>query len=180
MNVCIYGSASDAIPSVYLERAESLGKELGKRNHTIIFGGGTRGIMGAVARGTTSQKGSIIGIAPTFFDKPGILFPHCTDFIYTETMRERKQKMEDLSDAFIAFPGGFGTFDEFFEILTLKQLGKHTKPVILYNIDGYYDGILSQIETSVSEDFVSAQKLSILKVFTEEGPLLEYLEKELK
>ena len=110
----------------------------------LVFGGGAQGMMGAAARGVRDGGGSIIGVAPDFFDVDGVLFPDCTEFIYTKTMRERKQILEDSSDAFIITPGGFGTLDEFFEILTLKQLERHNKAIVVLNVAGYYDNISSR------------------------------------
>ena len=98
-------------------------------------------MMGAVARGMTEVGGEILGVAPGFFNVDGILYEKCTEFIYTETMRQRKQIMEDRADAFVMTAGGIGTFEEFFEILTLKQLGRHNKPIAILNTNGYYDAM---------------------------------------
>ena len=138
-------------------------------------GGGATGLMGAAARGFTKGGGHIIGVVPHFFNIDGILYDKCDDMIRTETMRERKQIMEDHADAFVIVPGGVGTFDEFFEILTLKQLGRHQKPIIIYNLFGYYDKLLEFLKVSVAENFVSDVSLGLFEVISDERELLSYL-----
>lgn len=110
--------------------------------------------MGAAARGMSSVGGrGIIGVAPRFFDEPGILYEGCTEMIFTETMSERKKAMEDMSEAFVTLPGGIGTFEEFFEALTLKQLGRHAKAMAVLNTLGYYDSMESMLQKAVDERF---------------------------
>ena len=155
MNICVYAASSDAVASAYLEAAEELGRLLAKNGHTLVFGGGQGGLMGACARGAASGGGEILGIAPRFFDEPGILFPGCTRFLYTETMRERKQLMEEHSQAFLVLPGGIGTFEEFLETLTLKQLGRHGKPMALLNTLGYYEPLLAMLRAAADSGFLS-------------------------
>ncbi len=176
MNICLYGASSDTIDKLYIEKTEMLGKEMGKRGHTLIFGGGARGLMGAAARGITKAGGKAIGIAPSFFNVDGVLFPMCAEFIYTKTMRERKQILEEKSDAFIATPGGIGTFDELFEIATLKQLGQHNKPVVLFNINGYFDNLLKMLDDAVKGEFMTDGARSIFKSFSDEKELIDFLE----
>ena len=129
MKICIYGASGDELAQEYFDAAQSLGRLIAEGGHSLVFGGGSRGLMGACARGALSRGGEIVGVAPRFFDEPGILFPGCSRFVFTETMRERKAVMEDLADAFVVLPGGIGTFEEFLETLTLKQLGRHDKPI---------------------------------------------------
>ncbi|MBQ3518794.1 MAG: TIGR00730 family Rossman fold protein [Clostridia bacterium] len=176
MNICIYGASSDAIDPVYLKRVEVLGENLAKRGHGLVFGAGAKGVMGAAARGFHKAGGNIKGVAPTFFNVDGILFEHCTEFVPTETMRERKQIMEDSADGFIIAPGGIGTFEEFFEILTLKQLGRHAKPIAIYNVNGYYDAMLAMLNKSVKENFMREVTLDLYKVFDDDDAMIHYLE----
>ena len=110
MRICIFGSASDDIDSVYIEAGEKLGEMLGKKGHSLIFGAGNSGMMGAVARGFHRAGAEIVGVVPSFFPD-GVLFPHCTELVKTETMRERKAIMEERADAFITTVGGIGTFE---------------------------------------------------------------------
>ena len=141
MNVCVFGAASDLIDKSYIETAEKLGEMLGKRGHNLVFGAGNNGMMGAVARGIKKENRHITGVIPEFFKEEKIenIFPECDEIIYTETMAQRKTKMGELADAFIIVPGGVGTFEEMFEVITLKQLGRHTKPIAIYDMNGYYD-----------------------------------------
>ena len=176
MKICVYGASSNAIRAAYLEAGESLGRLMARRGHELVFGGGAQGMMGAVARGVTAGGGRSTGIAPSFFQVDGVLYEHCTDFLYTETMRQRKQAMEDRSDGFIMTPGGIGTYEEFFEILTLKQLGRHAKPIAVFNVAGYFDDLLRMLETTVREGFMERACLDLCRVFTEPEPLLDYLE----
>ena len=176
MNICIYGASSDAIDPVYLSRVENLGETLAKRGHGLVFGAGAKGVMGAAARGFRKAGGPIKGVAPTFFNVDGVLFEHCTEFVPTETMRERKQIMEDSADAFIIGPGGIGTFEEFFEILTLKQLGRHAKPIAIYNVNGYYDSMLAMLQKSADENFMRRLTLDLYKVFDDDAQMIDYLE----
>lgn len=176
MNICIYGASSNKIDSSFMESAEKLGEELAKRGHSLVFGGGTNGLMGAVARGFSKKDGKIIGIAPSFFNVDGVLFDKCDEFIYPETMRKRKEIMEQKSDAFIMTPGGVGTFDEFFEILTLKQLGLHSKPIAIFNINGYFDNLIATLNSAVDTKFMDNRTLELCPVFEETTPLINYLE----
>lgn len=164
MKACIYGAASNNIDPTFIKAGEELGKALAKNGHGIVYGGGKNGMMGAVARGVFEEEGEIIGVAPKFFLVDGVLFENCTEFIYTETMRQRKQIMEEKSDLFIVTPGGIGTFDEFFEIYSLRQLKRHTKNIIIYNINGYFNPMLDMIKASIDGHFVSPQNLKLLTV----------------
>lgn len=176
MNICVYGASSNAIDKTYLEAGEKLGQEMAKRGHGLVFGGGAQGMMGAAARGVTTFDGEILGIAPSFFNVDGILYEKCTQFIYTETMRQRKQLMEEHADAFIMTAGGIGTFEEFFEILTLKQLGRHNKPIAILNTNGYYDSMEQMLRTAVEQNFMKAACLQLYGIFEEPAALLQYLE----
>ena len=161
MRICVYGASGDALDPRYFAAAEELGELLAQAGHGMVFGGGAGGLMGACARGASKAGGEIIGIAPRFFDEPGVLYPGCTDFIFTETMRERKALMEEKSDAFLVLPGGIGTFEEFFETLTLKQLGRHGKPMAMLNTLGYYDSMLAMLEQAADQGFMSRNCLRL-------------------
>ena len=173
MNLCVYGASSDKIDKVYIKTVEKMGLEMAKRGHGLVFGGGAEGLMGAAARGMSAGGGKIIGVAPSFFEVDGVLYDRCTEFIYTETMRERKQTMEDKSDAFIMTPGGIGTFEEFFEILTLKQLCRHQKAIAVLNINGYFDDIAQLMDTAEKGGFLKNETLKLYKFFTDYNVLLD-------
>lgn len=176
MNICVYGASSQAIDKKYISAVEKLGEEMALRNHSLVFGGGTNGLMGAVVRGLQRKGGKCVGIAPTFFDAPGILHQTCDEFIFTNTMRERKQLMEDRSDGFIMVPGGIGTLEEFFEILTLKQLKQHDKPIAVFNVEGYFDDLESMIKKAFREGFMREGSDNLYKSFDETSALLDYFD----
>lgn len=176
MKICVYGASSNKIDERYIKVTEELGLKMAKRGHELIYGAGANGLMGAAARGMTEGGGKITGIVPSFFKVDGILYDKCDKMIYTETMRERKQIMEDSSDAFVMVPGGLGTFDEFFEILTLKQLARHSKPIAVLNTLGYYDKLFQFLEHSSDEGFVRKDYVQMLKSFDNVDALLDYIE----
>ena len=175
MNICIYGASSIKTSKEYIESVEKLGEALAKGGHSLVFGGGASGLMGASARGFAKESGKIIGVAPRFFDADGILYDKCTEFIFTDTMRERKKILEDKSDVFIVCPGGVGTFDEFFEIITLKQLGRHSKQIIIFNTQNYFDELINMMNKAFKEDFLTEKTLSLYEVAKNEEEVLEFI-----
>lgn len=175
MNICVYGAASKNIDPKYTDAGYDLGLKLAKRGHGLVFGGGNGGMMGAVARGAHDGGAHIIGIAPSFFNIDGVLYPHSDEVIYTETMRQRKQKMEDMSGAFIVTPGGIGTFEEFFEILTLKQLARTDKPLVILNTAGYYDSMLMMMRHSIENNFLTASTMGLIFVADTPDDALDYI-----
>lgn len=178
MKICVYGAASSKINEVFIKTGEELGRELVNHNHSLVFGGGRNGMMGAVARGVKENNGSILGISPDYFEESNaeISFIGCTEFIKTKTMRERKKLLDENSDAFIITPGGVGTFDEFFEILTLKQLGRHNKPIVIFNIDNYYKSLLEMIHMSVEKNFIPQECTKLYKITSTIQETLDYIE----
>ena len=176
MNICLYGASSDNINDNFKKKAFALGSLIAKRGHSLVYGAGANGLMGATAKGVHSENGEIIGISPSFFNVDGILFDKCTKLITTDTMRERKKLMEDLADAFVVAPGGIGTFDEFFEIYTLKQLNRHNKPLVLFNIDGFYNPFLQMLKHTADNGFMNNETLNLFKVFNDENDIIDYIE----
>ena len=179
MKICVYGAASSEIDKCFVEVGEELGRKMADRNIGLVFGGGRNGMMGAVARGVAQNGGDILGISPKFFEENNaeISFPECSEFIHTDTMRERKKLLDEKSDAFIITPGGIGTFDEFFEILTLKQLGRHNKAIVIFNIDGYFDNMLKMMQKSIERRFITEDCIELYKVVTSVEEALDYIEK---
>ena len=139
MKICVFGASSAHIDQIYIKNVEELGEKLAKRGHSLVFGAGGTGLMGAAARGFKRGGGRIVGVVPTFFRDDGAeqLYGECDEVIYPETMRERKAIMEDLADIFVVVPGGIGTLEELFEVLTLKQLNRHHKGIVIDEINGY-------------------------------------------
>ena len=175
MRVCVFGASSKDIAQVYFDGAFALGELLARRGHEIVFGGGASGLMGAAARGARSAGGRLIGVAPRFFDQPGVLFD-CDEMVFTETMGERKKAMEDMAEAFVTLPGGIGTFEEFFEALTLKQLGRHAKAMALLNTNGYYSELEAMLRRAVREEFLTPDGKALYETFDEPAALADYIE----
>ena len=176
MNICIYGASSADIDDRFLEESEKMGREIAKRGHVLYFGGGDTGVMGAAARGVFAEGGKMVSVVPSFFNVDGVLFEHPTDIIYTETMGERKQYLEEHSDAFIAMPGGIGTYDEFFECITNKQLGIHNKAVTVFNVDHYFDLMEQLLLHTMEKGFLKKECRALYQYFEDCGTLLDYLE----
>lgn len=178
MKICVYGSASPTIDKKYIEITEEMGKTMVQRGHSLVFGGGGNGLMGATARGVKSQGGYILGVIPTFFRNEEIeaVCDFCDKLIEPDTMRERKQIMEENCDAFIVVPGGIGTYEEFFEILTSKQLCRHNKPIAIYNQMGYYNELYATMEQAVKKNFIKPDCLELFKMSENLGELFSYIE----
>ncbi|SDY79972.1 hypothetical protein SAMN05421736_103335 [Evansella caseinilytica] len=147
------GSSNGASP-VYKEGALALGKELAKRGMTLVYGGASVGIMGAVADAVLNHGGKVIGVIPKLLEEREISHQHLTELHTVDTMHERKAKMAELADGFIALPGGPGTLEEFFEIFTWAQIGLHRKPCGLLNINNYYDPLLSLLNHMAEQGFL--------------------------
>ncbi|HKL02621.1 MAG TPA: TIGR00730 family Rossman fold protein [Cryomorphaceae bacterium] len=147
------GSSAGRLPK-YAERAAQVGAFLAKNGCRVVYGGSHLGLMGAVAEGVLTNGGEVIGVLPKFMSSREIAHPELTELIMVESMHERKLKMHDLSDGVIALPGGFGTFEELFEMLTWAQLGLHTKPIGLLNLDGFYDHLIKMMDHMNTEGFL--------------------------
>jgi len=176
-NICVFGSSSEAIDKAYLSTAELLGKTLAEHRYGVIYGAGKYGVMGAVARGVRAAGGSLIGVSPDFFVQLNVLVEDYGELILTETMRERKAIMEDNSAGFIICAGGIGTLEEFFEVITLKQLKRHDKPIVILNTNGFYDPMIDMMEKSVAEKFMSQEVHKLYSVAQSVDEALEQLEK---
>lgn len=175
MNICLYGSGSRKIDKVYTDEAYRLGCEIAKKGHKLVFGGGDTGMMGACARGVHDNGGESLGIAPEWINDFEPLCENCSEFIYVNTMDERKKKFEENSDAFIISPGGIGTLDEFFEIITLKKLRQTDCEIIIFNIEGFYDKMIEMIDEMGEKGFLYKQE-EIFKTTNSIDEIFEYLD----
>ena len=175
MNICLYGSGSRKIDKVYTDEAYRLGCEIAKKGHKLVFGGGDTGMMGACARGVHDNGGESLGIAPEWINDFEPLCENCSEFIYVNTMDERKKKFEENSDAFIISPGGIGTLDEFFEIVTLKKLRQTDCEIIIFNIEGFYDKMIEMIDEMGEKGFLYKQE-EIFKTTNSIDEIFEYLD----
>lgn len=173
MKICVYCASSETIDKSFIKAGEDFGSLLAENNHTLVFGAGKYGVMGAVARGVHKNGGKILGVVPYFFDDYDVIFADC-ELVRTETMRERKQIMEDSSDAFVMMPGGIGTFEEFFEILTLKQLRRHSKPIAVYNVNNYYDELLKMLDAAIKKGFMSEACRNLMFVSSDPQEIIDY------
>ncbi len=178
MRICVYGAASPTIDKEYIKKTEAMGEALSKRGHNLVFGAGGNGLMGAAARGFKRGNAHIIGVIPKFFKDEGVeaICDFCDELMMPDTMRERKKIMEDKADAFIIVPGGIGTFEEFFEILTLKQLCRHNKPIAVYNISKYYDEINSAMMSAIKKEFIKDNCKELYFVSDDLNEIIEYIE----
>lgn len=178
MKICIFGAASAHIDEVYIKAVEKLGEKLAKRGHSLVFGAGATGLMGAAARGFKKGGGYIHGVIPKFFKEEDVevIYTEVDKMTYTDTMSERKRIMEDDADAFIITPGGIGTFEEFFEVLTLKQLGRHDKPMVIYNIENYYDDLEKFMRTVTERKFITFKCSEMYENLTSDEEIINYLE----
>lgn len=178
MRICVYGSASTNIDKKYVEETEKMGKILADRDHNLVFGGGGNGLMGAAARGFRKGGAHIVGVIPRFFVREEVeeICDICDELITPETMRERKLIMEDMADAFIVTPGGIGTLEEFFEILTLKQLCRHNKPIALYDQFGYYTETETLIKASIEKMFIKDKCKELYFISDNLDEIIKYIE----
>ncbi len=178
MKICVFGASSAHIDDIYIKKVEDLGEKLAERGHSLVFGAGGTGLMGAAARGFKRGGGYIHGVVPSFFRDDGIeqLYAECDEVTYTETMRERKAIMEDVSDIFVVVPGGIGTFEELFEVLTLKQLNRHDKGIVIFDIDGYYDGMEIFMETAYKRKFITEKCRHLYENYDNIDDVINYVE----
>lgn len=172
-SIAVFCGSSSGTDSEILETSYLLGETLAKRNITLVYGASQLGIMGEVARGVLDANGQVLGIIPHFLKTKEIVHPSLSELIVTQNMHDRKVQMYDKSDGFIMLPGGFGTVDEFFEITTWGQLGLHTKPIGILNINGYFDHLLAYCNTMVTRGFLKQDHLNAVVVDATIDGLLE-------
>jgi len=162
--ITVFCGSSFGTDSIYQTKATELGKALAKKGIQLVYGGANVGLMGAVADGALSEGGNVIGVLPHFLQTKEIAHEGLTELILVESMHERKTKMNEISDGVIALPGGFGTIEELFEMLTWAQLGLHKKPVAILNVDGFYDYLNSFIDVMVGKGFLKSVNKEMLLV----------------
>ena len=175
-SVCVFCGASMGSQPAYVEAAVEVGRELGRRRLGLVYGGGSVGLMGALARAAQEAGSSVVGVIPESLTGREIMGDRIGELIVVETMHERKALMASLADAFMALPGGFGTMDELFEMVTWGQIGIHSKPVGLLNVAGYFDPLMQWVENGIDAGFIRAQHRDLLVTESEATALLEQLE----
>ena len=175
-NISVFCGSSFGNNPVFEEQAKLLGETLAKNNIGLVYGGANVGLMGAVADGVLNAGGQAIGVLPHFLQQKEIAHPGLTSLILVESMHERKTKMNELCDGVIALPGGFGTLEEFFEMLTWAQLGLHKKPVAILNVAGFYDSLIAFMETIVHNGFLKQVNRDMLLVADDIAELLSLMQ----
>jgi len=160
-NICVYCGSSDRLHPDYLTAARQVGETLARNGMHIIYGAGSTGLMGAVADGALDIGGQVTGVIPSYFNTPKLAHTRLTRLEVVDTIHQRKARMAELADGFIALPGGFGTFEELFEILTWAQIGLHRKPVGILNIRQYFDPLLQMVERARAEGFIYDEHRSL-------------------
>ncbi|MDZ4717829.1 MAG: TIGR00730 family Rossman fold protein [Roseiflexaceae bacterium] len=176
MNICVYCASSELVPAAFFADARALGEGIAQRGWPLVYGGGSVGLMGAVAEAVHAADGHVIGIIPQGLLDREVGYLKSDELIVTTTLRERKQIMDDRADAFIALAGGFGTLEELIEIMTLRQLGYHDKPIIIVNTDGYFDPLLQQFERIFELRFTDARYRRLYTVVPSSAAALALLD----
>lgn len=174
--ICVYASSSAVIDSIYFEAAAELGRGIARKNDRLLFGGGVTGLMGAAAKAVHEVHGKVIGVIPKALHVKGIVYELCDELVITEGMRERKAIMDARSDAFVALPGGYGTLEELLEIITLKQLRYHNKPVVILNIHGFYSRLLEQFDEIIQQGFAKEECKELYLSTDSVAKALEYID----
>ena len=177
-SLCVYcGSRAGELAS-FTHTAQAVGEWIGRHQGQLVYGGGNSGLMGIVAAATQQAGGKVVGIIPRALAEKELARDDCDEFYLVDTMHQRKHMMAERADAFLALPGGIGTFEEFFEVWTWRQLGYHNKPIGLLNVDGYYDGLLSFMHNTVAKGFVSDWQMDLIQQSDQLEKLLPLLVQE--
>jgi uncharacterized protein (TIGR00730 family) len=171
-SICIYCGSRPGSSAAYATAARDIGTEIGRRGWQLVYGGGRAGLMGEVADAALAAGATVVGVIPQSLMERELGHRGLTQLHVVNTMHERKRLMAERSDAFVALPGGIGTFEELFEVWTWRQLGYHDKPLGLLNADGYYDGLLAFMQQAVQSGFVTGPQQTLLQVDSDPSALL--------
>lgn len=175
-NICVYCSSSNAVDEKYFIVARKLGETIAKNGDHLIYGGANLGLMGEIAKTVKANGGKVLGVLPRSLHERKLAFHEADELIITETMRERKEIMDQRADAFIALPGGFGTLEELIEIITLKQLNYHKKPVIILNVDGFYQKLYELFEVYFANKFANPDYENLYTFQTDVNGTFNYID----
>ena len=162
-SLCVYCGSRPGRLEAFTQTAKAVGEWIGRHQGQLVYGGGNNGLMGVVAAATQQAGGRVVGIIPHGLAEKELARDDCDEFHLVDNMHQRKHMMAERADAFLALPGGIGTFEEFFEVWTWRQLGYHNKPIGLLNVDGYYDGLLAFMNTTVNDGFVSDWQMTLIQ-----------------
>ena len=177
MKVAVYLGSRIGKGDTYVNASKKLGKQLAENGHAIVYGGSKIGMMGALADAALAHGGKVIGVMPAHIIEREVAHSGLTELHEVDTMHTRKFKMAELAEAFVAMPGGCGTLDEFFEIFTWAQINLHTKPVILLNINGFYDALLNHFDKMIEEGFAPEEHRALFQVAKDVEEVLDILNK---
>jgi len=175
-NICVFTGSRQGMRSDYAEAARQIGRELVERGYGLVYGGGNVGLMTVVADTVLQYHGHVTGVIPERLVEKEVVHRGLSELRIVQSMHERKATMAELSDGFVALPGGIGTMEEFFEVLSWAQLGMHNKPCGLLNVDGYYQHIVQFLDYAVEQDFLKPKHRALLIVEAESGRLLDRFE----
>lgn len=174
--ICVYCGSSDRIHPDYLSAASQMGCAIAERGLRLAYGAGSTGLMGAVANAALEAGGEVVGVIPDYFNTPQLAHTSLTHLEVVATIHQRKARLAEIADAFIALPGGYGTFEEFFEILTWAQIGLHSKPIGLLNTRHYYDSLLEMVRSAQQEGFIYDEHRSLFHSAEQPGELLDAIQ----
>ena len=176
--VCVFCGSQPGASPAYLQAARELGTQLARRDCSVVYGGGHVGMMGALADGALAAGGRVIGVIPEHLMRPEVAHQGLTELLVVDSMHTRKRIMASRSDAFVVLPGGYGTFEEMFEMVTWRQLELHAKPVGLVNVEGYFDHLLAFLQHAAGQQFIRPQHRGLLTVEASVPALLERLARQ--
>lgn len=174
--IAVYCGSSTRVGQMFLDQAQAVGTALGQRGHTLVYGAGSIGLMGVVARATHASGGKVLGVIPKSMDSVEITYQDCDELIYTDTMRQRKHIMDERSDVFVILPGGFGTLEELIEVITHRLLDFHDKPILILNVDGFYDPMIQLFEHFVENKFAKPKHMNAFEVLNSIDALIGRLD----
>ena len=177
--ICVFGASSDGANVRFANEAAELGAEIARRGYELVYGGGRHGLIGVLARAAHANGGRVIGVIPVRFREQELAYEESDELIVTQDMRERKKIMESRADAFIGLPGGFGTLEEILEILTLRQLQFHHKPVALINTDHFYDRLIHLFEHVYEQEFAVQEHRETYHISPDVHGAITYIEEQL-
>jgi cytokinin riboside 5'-monophosphate phosphoribohydrolase len=175
LHIAVYCASSNTVPEVYFEAARELGRLMARQSAVLVYGGGSVGLMGAISNAMLESGAEVVGVIPYALQQREVGNDAVTELIITNSMRERKAIMEEKADAFITLPGGFGTLEEIFEIVTGRQLGYHAKPLVILNTAGFYDHLLEHLALSAQQNFLKQNHLDLLYVVNTPQEALDYI-----
>jgi cytokinin riboside 5'-monophosphate phosphoribohydrolase len=179
LSICVFCASSDNVPEIYCNIARKLGRTMVEMGMFLVYGGGNNGLMGILSKEIHDHGGRITGVIPLSLKDLGYAYEQADEIVVTDGLRERKAVMEERAEGFIGLPGGYGTLEEMIEIITLKQLCLHNKPIVFLNINHFFDGLLSQFETGYKEGFISEQYRGLYLVTDRIEEALNYIQKHI-